>query len=192
LPDLTKEALDKLLARLDADPSKAVGRYQELREKLVYLFEYELDSNIHADSLADEAIDRVARKLLEGVEIKKINSYTYKVAFYVLKEHRRKDKEKPMAEEEIPEQIVEPEFPEDPNELIIYLRKCRGEVSRNEKELRIIKEYFETEPGEKPKDARKRLAEELKMTSNHLKKKACQLRKLVERCITECLTKNKS
>ncbi len=83
---LTREGLDRFLARLDPDRERAGEKYQNLHRKLVKLFEWR--SAPCAENLADEAIDRVIRKLDE-VDIHEVSSYVLGVAQNVLKESLR-------------------------------------------------------------------------------------------------------
>ncbi len=84
--NLTREGLDKFLARLDPDRSRAGEKYQTLHHKLVKLFHWRSASN--AESLADETIDRVIRKL-DQVHVRDFNPYVLGVAQNVLRESLR-------------------------------------------------------------------------------------------------------
>ena len=84
--NLTGEDLDKFLARLDPDRERAGVKYQNLHRKLVKLFEWR--SAPCAENLADETIDRVARKL-DKVDIHDVILYALGVAHNVLKESRQ-------------------------------------------------------------------------------------------------------
>lgn len=189
MSELTAEGFERLLARLDGDPSRAAERYEELRLKLVKCFVWRGCLGLHADNLADITLDRVARKLSEGIEIESINAYACEVSRYVWMEHLRKNKEDARDDESMPVQSVEPDLPEDPDDRLRCLRRCVPEVSRGDDDVRIIKEYYRTAPGEKPKEARKKLADKLGITSNSLKVKALRLRKRLEDCINECVRK---
>ena len=184
---LTAEGFEKLLERLDGDPSQAAGRYEELRLKLIKCFVWRGTTNLHADNLADITLDRVTRKLSEGVDIENINAYACEVSRYVWLEHLRKNREDAKDDDEMPVQTVEPEIPEDPDERLVCLRKCMREVAGDDPEKQIIIGYYQTKPGEKPKEARKDLAEKLGLTMNHLKVKALRLRKRLEDCINDCV-----
>src|SRR5258708_13203074 len=74
---LKPEEFENLLARLDPDASRAAQEYELLRRKLVKLFERK--KCLSPDELADETIDRVARKL-EKQEIHDIASFACGVA----------------------------------------------------------------------------------------------------------------
>ena len=85
---MTREALDKLLGCLDKNREQAAGRYEIIRRKLMKYFECRRCCS--PEDLADETINRVARKILEGKEIWTSDpaNYFYGVARNVLKEYR--------------------------------------------------------------------------------------------------------
>src|SRR5262245_29922660 len=58
---MTAEELEALLERLDPDRERAGDRYVEIRKRLVRLLQWRGSAN--PEELADEAINRVARKL---------------------------------------------------------------------------------------------------------------------------------
>ena len=67
--ELTPEAFTKLLAKLAADPETAGGEYEELRRRLIKFFEWR--GAFFSEDLADETLNRLARKIDEGEEIEK-------------------------------------------------------------------------------------------------------------------------
>lgn len=81
---LTSETFAKLLLCLDANRERAGEKYEGLRRTLIRFFERR--GAPFPDEHADEAFNRVARKLGEGVEIKNIGSYCYEVARLVFLE----------------------------------------------------------------------------------------------------------
>jgi hypothetical protein len=74
---MDREALARLLAALDPDPARAAERYEELRQKLIRFFEWERSEIPDRD--ADETLNRVARRLAEGVEMKSAGAFAYGV-----------------------------------------------------------------------------------------------------------------
>lgn len=52
----------RLLARLDSDPVRAWQAYEDLRKKLVTYFEYNHHRDLQAVELAEEALDRIAKR----------------------------------------------------------------------------------------------------------------------------------
>src|SRR5262245_20430567 len=63
----TKEEFDCLLAYLSPDREEAGKEYETLRRKLIKLFQYR---GCHSpEELADETINRIAKKIKQGAEI---------------------------------------------------------------------------------------------------------------------------
>ena len=89
-PGLTRESFDILLAQLDPDRERAGERYETIRRKLIRLFEWR--GCAAPEELADETINRVARRMAEGVELHSADPYGYfcAVAHLVFKEILRK------------------------------------------------------------------------------------------------------
>src|SRR4029453_5040025 len=86
---LTEDAFEKLLAQLDADRERAGEKYERIRHKLIKFFEWR--GGASPEEYADRSIDRVARRVYEGAELRVSDPYLYfhGVALKVLKEHWR-------------------------------------------------------------------------------------------------------
>ncbi|MEZ5345528.1 MAG: hypothetical protein R2681_08240 [Pyrinomonadaceae bacterium] len=187
MANLSAEGFEKLLQRLDANPSQAAEKYEELRLKLVKFYTWRGCPDSSADELSDETLDRVASKLEEGVEIESLNAYACQVSRFVWLEFSRKRKEDSYGDQ-MPEQTVEPEISEDPDKRMACLKKCLKEVTNDDAEREFIIGYYDTDAGEKLKESRRSLAEKFGLKMNALKVKACRLRVKLEKCINECLT----
>src|SRR6266542_5193913 len=88
--DLSEESFFRLLARLNTDPMLAGVEYEKLRARLIYFFERK-GCRTPAE-LSDETINRIARKVEEGLEIEDVFKFSYGVARLVLLEHWRDPK----------------------------------------------------------------------------------------------------
>src|SRR5262249_17653318 len=75
---LTAESFAKLLACLDPDKERAGEKYEDLRRAMIRFFEWR--GAPFPEDHTDEAFNRVARKLGEGLEIRNLRSYCYEVA----------------------------------------------------------------------------------------------------------------
>src|SRR5262245_16582612 len=64
---LTPDALERLLGALDPDRERAAEAYEQLRARIAGLHRWWGAAN--GEALADQTLDRVARKLEEGVRI---------------------------------------------------------------------------------------------------------------------------
>lgn len=184
---LTATAFEKLLVRLDSDPTKAAGLYEELRLKLTKCFIWKHNCpESRADTLADDVLDRIARKLEQGIVIENLNAYACEVARFVWMEYLRKIREDVIDDVE-PNIAVNPGVENDPDQRLLCLRECLPKVAPNPKDQQMILGYYDTESDEKNKVKRKSLAERLGMTMINLKTKACRLRERLEKCINECV-----
>src|SRR5215831_16530909 len=89
---LTQNAFDGLLASLGADRDVAANQYLGVRRDLVRLFEWRGCST--PDDYADEAMNRCARKISQGEQIRDLKTYSIGVARMLVREmvrdhHRR-------------------------------------------------------------------------------------------------------
>src|SRR5579863_5308000 len=85
--NLDRQALDALLAAFDPDRSQAARQYEGLRRRLTDLFAWEgCDA---PDQLADEALNRMARKLSEGVAIPHLDRFAFGIARFLIQEDLR-------------------------------------------------------------------------------------------------------
>src|ERR1051325_2580533 len=75
---LTQEAFSKFLHCLDADIGRAAEIYETIRGKLINFFTWR--GCQFPEDHADEAINRVIRKLDEGETIREPSTYVYGVA----------------------------------------------------------------------------------------------------------------
>src|SRR6267378_2739688 len=83
---ITAAGLARLLARLDRNPERAALEYERLRRALVKFFDWR--GAWPPEECADDALDRLARKLEETV-VDDLRSYAHGVAKLVLLERRR-------------------------------------------------------------------------------------------------------
>lgn len=187
---LSAADFELLLERLDSNATQAAEKYELLRLKLVKSLSWKGCPNSEADALADVIFDRVAKKLVQGEQIKNINAYAGEVSRFVWLEHRRNSKEY-AAGDDLPETAFQPDIEifDEPDLRLRCLRKCLAEVISDENDKILIVGYYHTESGEKNKETRKNLAEKLGLTMTTLKVKACRLRGRLEKCINECIKK---
>ncbi|MGH9969479.1 MAG: hypothetical protein ACREBG_17020 [Pyrinomonadaceae bacterium] len=166
---------DKLLARLDPDRERAGHLYEEIRLKLLKFFMWK--NCPEADLHADDALDRIARKLDEGTEIQNLNAYAYQVARYIVLEQYRQPAPADLG-------LHEPTLPEPPAPRMHCLEKCLTILSLPDREL--ILAYYEGEGGVKI-EKRKELARQLELSTTALKIRACRIRTKLETCINGCM-----
>lgn len=191
---LTGTALKKLLACLDADSNEAGRRLLEIRQKLQKFFECNRCPD--PDALVDVTIDRGARRLDEGVEVRDLPSYLSQIARFVLKEHwASPERNLEEIEGEGSSPIVaaslerrEGNEKEGLEERFECLESCAGQLVPPERQ-RVIDYYCEQ--GRTKIDNRKRMADELKITLGNLRVRMHRTRERLEQCILGCLKEKK-
>jgi RNA polymerase sigma factor (sigma-70 family) len=178
--DLSREALERLLALLDPDPGKAARRFQQLRRRLTRLFEWRGAG--FPDDLADETISRVARKLAQGVEIRSDDPFRYfcGVAHLVFKEMlRERQRERQLLDPASWSPHAEPdEEPDD--ERMEALQECLDRLPPSSRDL--ILDYHEGERRGRI-DNRRAIAERLDIPLNALRIRVHRIRTRLERCV---------
>jgi DNA-directed RNA polymerase specialized sigma24 family protein len=176
---LTSSALEKLLRTLDSDRDRAAVAYEALRERVAGLFEWWRAA--HPRELADETLDRVARKIDEGAAIApgSLGAYVRGVARMVFYESRR-DPVEVEAGDAIP---VEP-ADDDPESALSCLDDCLATLAKDERTL--VLRYYESG---KRADVRQRLARETGLSMTALRIRTHRLRNKLEECVTGCLAR---
>jgi DNA-directed RNA polymerase specialized sigma24 family protein len=177
---LTQKELETLLARLDPDRERAGARYLELHRKLVRLFEWR---GAHpADELADETLDRAARRLTGGVELSTGDPFHYLrgIAFLIFKEVLRR-----VAAEQGALLAWRPPAPAadaEEERRLACLDRCLEALPPDQRQLAL--RYH---AGGDRIRLRQQLGRELDLPLNSLRIRVHRLRKRLEDCLTACL-----
>jgi DNA-directed RNA polymerase specialized sigma24 family protein len=180
---LTQEAFDGLLASLGPDRDLAADRYLEIRRNLVRLFEWRGCST--PDEYADEAINRCARKIAGGEEIRDIPTYCIGVARMVLLEMSRDRLQQARPLEEAPEPQTQPRVHgDDSDRQVECLRRCLGQLSAENRDF--ILKYYQGDKGDKIKN-RKGLTRMFGIPASTLRMRALRLRERLQLCSEACL-----
>jgi DNA-directed RNA polymerase specialized sigma24 family protein len=175
--DLTQVAFDQLLSWLNPDREAAGKRYEEIRRRLVKIFICR--SCPCPEDLADETINRVARKVPEiaPTYVGDPAHYFCGVAHNVYLESLR-----PIPE---PEPPPKPDPSDESEEAYSEcLERCMGQLSLRNHEL--VLQYFQGEKRAKI-DYRKKLAERLGMTPNALRIKIHRIIEVLRERVMEDL-----
>jgi DNA-directed RNA polymerase specialized sigma24 family protein len=181
---LTPEAFTKLLAELDPDPETAGGKYEELRLQLIRFFEWRGAS--FQEELADETLNRLARKIDEGEEIEKnVLAFSLGIARFVFLETLKSPDNRRTEMKGLAKIAAPPERWEEGDDLwVVCLRECMRRVSEENRELII--EYYQDEGRAKIND-RKMLAARLGISPNALFSRAKRTRDKLEECVRRCV-----
>lgn len=179
--DITQEQFDGLLNWLDPAPQTAAETYQNFHQRLVYIFVRW--KCLDAEELADETINRVARKVPEIRDTYTGDKFHYfhAVAKWVYRERRNKiiDPLPPV----IPAPASKSEEDEDEKDYAC-LERCMGLQSPVNRELII--EYMTDEKRAKI-DRRIELAKRLGITQNALRIRAHRVCAKLKTCVFECM-----
>jgi DNA-directed RNA polymerase specialized sigma24 family protein len=180
---LTQDALDKLLATLGDDRDAAGARYLEIRRHLVRLFEWRGCST--PDEYADETINRCARKLSEGEEIRDVATYCIGIARMVVREMLRDRSLQTRPLEDAPEPRVPPAPLEmDTDGRAECLRSCLERLSPETRNL--ILHYYQGDKGDKIR-TRKGLIDTLGIPASTLRMRALRVRERLQSCSSDCM-----
>ena len=179
---LTQEAFDRFLCLLDVDRDRSGEIYETLRRSLIHMFIWR--SCREPETLADETINRVIRKVDEGEEVRDLISYAHGVARMLLLETFRKQEREQIGIEDLPPPAVEPIRHEDGENGVLCLRRCLNRLP--EESRKLIVQYYQGEKSAKI-EQRKRLAGGLCITLNALRYRAFELRQRLEGCIERCM-----
>ena len=179
--EFTATAFERLLARLDADPDRAAEAYELLRQTLTRFFDWR---GAHfPDECADEAINRLARRLDEGAEVDDPRGYALGIARLVLMERSRSPH---LRQDELNEQTPAPPpatRADDEPHLHDCLDTCLAALPDESRTL--ILEYYQDQRRLKI-DRRVRLATERGLTAQALRSRAQRVRDRLERCVRGC------
>jgi DNA-directed RNA polymerase specialized sigma24 family protein len=183
---LTQEAFDRLLAWLDPDCERAGEKYEKIRSTLIKRFRQLRCAE--PEELANETIDRVAKKLQEIIETYKGDPtpYFFSVAHYVHMEYLKKPLTVPLTQINVPQ-------PDVPGTLAVFdddelvdscLERCMEHLTQRSREM--ILQYYCGERQIKIR-MRKELSERMGIKLPNLRLKAQRVRGALKKCILDCM-----
>jgi DNA-directed RNA polymerase specialized sigma24 family protein len=180
---IDNESFDALLAWLDPDREIAGQKYEIIRAGLIRIFVSRGFSD--AEDLADETINRVAKRLPEiresyvGDQVR----YFHGVARFIIREMNRR---REVAVDVVPVFSGETEVHSDEYDCLL---KCLRFLPADKREL--ILDYYVYDGRDKIAQHR-RMAEELGITEGALRGRAHHIRQTLEKCIQQCILRMKS
>jgi DNA-directed RNA polymerase specialized sigma24 family protein len=183
---LSGDSFARLLGRLDVDRERAGERYEEIRRTLTRFFQWR--GAPFPEEHTDETLDRVARRLEEGVEITNIGGYCYEVARLVFLEALKGEaRRRTQLDAASPEAYVAMSDDAAVKELrLTCLESCLHGLTAESREL--IVEYYQDEKRGRI-DRRKVLADRLGLRREALANRAQRLRDKLQQCVAQCMQK---
>jgi DNA-directed RNA polymerase specialized sigma24 family protein len=182
----TPETFRKFLNWLDGGIDSEGQRYLEIRRRLVHYFDRK--NCVSPDDLADETLNRVARRLQEEgtIDVDTPAHYCYIVAHYVFLESLRH----PQAPEPLNDRLLAPsnsvEERSDAQRRSNCLNHCLQNLNADDRALII--DYYEGDKRVKIEN-RKNMATKMGITLNALSIRACRIRDKLETCVSECMNR---
>jgi hypothetical protein len=166
--------------------ARTLGRYRggsvglrTLEKRLVAFFRFRFAAQ--AEALADQALDRLARRLSDGTAVDSLESYVLGIArLLVLEEENRQRKERLGAVEAM-RNLELHRWDGEADPAIPALRACLA--SLGEEGANFILSYYAADDGAARIERRQRMAAASGMTLNALRNRALRLRLSLEKCV---------
>lgn len=194
---LSELAFRRLLDWLDEGLDSKGERYIEMRRRLVAFFDRKNCAS--PDDLADETLNRVARRLEEtgSIEDTVPARYCYIIARYVFLETVHQARRDPISLSDLPPDRRDKALASAPGDKsannessdeqrLACLRSCLGKLDDEQREM--ICQYYKGEQRTKIEN-RRAIAVRLGLTMNALSIRACRARAKLEGCVAECITR---
>jgi DNA-directed RNA polymerase specialized sigma24 family protein len=179
---ITEAGLARLLARLHPDVDQAGQEYERLRRALIKFFDWR--GAPAPEECADEAIDRLARKLEETV-VDDVRGYAHGIARLVLLERRRQPVFSSIENEPgAPGLHVAPPS-EESDRVHECFELCLAGLPDDGRSL--VLRYYEGERLAKISN-RRQLAAALGLSDNALRSRVQRLRDRLEQCLHACIS----
>jgi DNA-directed RNA polymerase specialized sigma24 family protein len=190
--DLTQSAFHRLLNWFDEGTDSAGQKYLEMRYRLTKYFDRK--NCMSPDELADETLNRVARRLVEEGSITDTTpaKYCYTLAKYVFLEYLREQGRENMKFGELLSSGKSGDSPavlaeqREKERRLDCLERCTQKLDPDTREL--IFQYYSGEQRVKIEN-RRSLASRLGISVNALSIRACRIREKLESCVRECMSR---
>lgn len=167
--ELDREGWEALLGALTPDRDSAGQKYEELRRRLINLFAWEQCDA--PETLADEVLNRLARKVLELAEIPHLDRYAFGIARIVILEQRRAERNRETAAREFQAGVQQG------GQRWVALDAMQGCINELPADRRELIERYYTED-------RAALARKFGISVNALRNRAMRIREELFRCMS--------
>jgi DNA-directed RNA polymerase specialized sigma24 family protein len=183
---LSSEQFEVLLRQLSPDRDLAGARYEQLRQRLVTILTYR--GCAHPEEVADETMDRVARRLAEmrpGPEIGDPTRFIFGVAWNVAKEWIRQQRTVALPDDWDPADPDEPDIATWETGLGHgCLDRCLGCLPSQDKQ--VVLTYYQDEGLAKIRH-RAMVARQLNISSNALRLRIHRITIRLRECVFHCV-----
>jgi DNA-directed RNA polymerase specialized sigma24 family protein len=176
-PSAISQSFDLLLARLGPGSEGALG-YERLRVRLVAFFRVRFPAQ--SEALADEAIDRLARRLAEGTVIDNLTGYAHGIGRLLLLEESNRQERARLAADETLRDLANPDETQ-PDPALPILKDCLKSLGSESADF--ILSYYAGDGGATRIERRQRLADSSGVSLNALRNRALRIRLALEKCV---------
>jgi RNA polymerase sigma factor (sigma-70 family) len=174
---VSKTSIPALLAALGQTPEESGLEYERLRSKLILFFSRRLLQ--FPEDLADEALDRLARRIVEGTAIASIPAFALGIGRHLALEQMKNRSE--TKEDDFWDNVPAPSATQSSEEEIARLERCLKTLRPEEAKL-LRGYYLETEGT--PTKTRGKLAKRLGISANTLRQRIFLARQRLRDCVT--------
>ena len=174
---LHRAALAALVERL-GPAEEGAREYETLRRKLIAFLDWR--GAAQPEAAADETLDRVARKLEQGVPIANMRAYALGVARHVLQEVERRERRKQTLHRSWSE-LRQADGGNGEDDSLRCLARCLDALSADDRAL--IVRYHRSDDEE----SRQGMAKQLGLSYGSLRTRAHRIRTALARCIGGCM-----
>lgn len=179
---------EQLLTLLDPDPDRAAEAYADIRRRLIKFFEWRRCWD--AEACADDALERVARRLDEGVTMTAtIHAFILGVATNVSRERLREERHAELHDGIAAPPDGDPLIRRDEQQRedlrLACMARCLNELPVEQR--RALLRYHDGEARSRIV-TRQRMASTLGIPLQALRLRMFRIREALERCIRNCMT----
>jgi hypothetical protein len=179
---LTPDAFNRLLAWFSPDREEAGRKYEQIRGQLIRLFTKRGCSE--PEDLTDETVNRVARKLEQGVLQYSGDPVRDFIGF--AKKVYQEDLRRPRPETIVEESLIPARIPTNRELQYRCLERCMAHLSERDRSL--VSRYHQDQGREKIR-VRQLLANESGIGMNNLRIQVCRMLKPLRECFFGCIDK---
>jgi DNA-directed RNA polymerase specialized sigma24 family protein len=188
--ELTREAFEAFLLRLDPRGRDRAGeKYELLKQKLRLFFRQRLWSrgDVCIDVCVDETLDRVARNVAAGEKIAHLNAYVSAVARNVLYEAIRSPQTTEVDPDSSHPATAEQEEDLTHNRMMECLEGCLSELPRSGRTALL--DWYR-EKGRKKKAIHQRIRDRFRTSASGARTRVFRTKLVLRRCVEDCLNED--
>jgi len=175
---ISEDQFAGLLVKLGDEPLQAAARYEALRTRLIFYFRRRcLD---FPEDLADEVLDRLARRLAEGAQIDSLPAFAMGIARFVAQEQVSRPFQLQVQEETFFDNIPAESRTESEEEKFAGMEYCLNSLPAADVDL--LETYYLGDGGSLIR-ARKSIAERLKISPEAVRQRVFFIRRRLRECM---------